>query len=284
MKKLILGTVMGMLLAPHLGWADNLFRFNENAMVPVRAEYSELVVLNGSAEIKGRITGNVVVIRGDVFLESTAYIGGDVVCIGGQIEVVPGALVLGSKVEIGGQIGWKSLPFFSIGKVLLFSFLFKLVSAAGLILFCIFLVMMWPNQIRYTAEEVSADLLKSSLVGLFAIILLLPLAIGFAVTLFGIPISLAIFIFLLVARWFGIASVAYLLGHKMSARCSPTMAVLLGLLLLKVIHFVPFIGGAFYFIATLPGLGAILLTRFGTNKPWLSSGKNNPAKPPRVKA
>ena len=284
MRKLVLITIIGILLLPHLGWADNLFRINEDTVVPVRAEYNELVVLNGAAEIKGRITGNVVVIRGDVFLDSTAYIGGDVVCLGGQIEMVPGAMVLGSKVEIGGQIGWKSLPFFSIGKLLLFSFFFKLVSAAGLILFCIFLVMMWPNQIRYTAEEVSSDLLKSSLVGLFAVMLLMPLSIGFAVTLFGIPISLAIFIFLLVARWFGIAAVAYLIGHKMSARCSAVMSVLLGLLLLKVIHFVPFIGGVFYFIATLPGLGAILLTRFGTNKPWLSSGKENSAKPPRTKA
>ena len=284
MKKLIIGTVMGILFAPHPGWADNLFRFNEDVVVPVRAEYSELVVLNGRAEIRGRITGNVVVIRGDVFLDGAAYVGGDVVCLGGQIEAVPGAIVLGTKVEIGGQIGWKSLPFFSIGKLLLFGFFFKLVSAVGLILFCVFLVIMWPNQIRYTAEEVSADLLKSSLVGLFAIMLLLPLAIGFAVTLFGIPISLALFIFLLVARWFGIAAVAYLLGHKMSDRCTATTAVLLGLLLLKIIHFVPFIGGIFYFIATLPGLGAILLTRFGTNKPWLSSSKDKTAKLPRGKA
>ncbi len=59
----------------------------------------------------------------------------------------------------------------------------------------------------------------------------------------------------------------------MAGKLSPVAAIVIGLLILKMIHFVPLLGGMLYFIVTLPGLGAVLLTRFGTNPPWLKSAK-----------
>lgn len=278
-KRLVL-PIMLLVLVPASTYAHNLIRVNEDARVAKDQTFEELIVINGDAEITGRISGNVAVIHGNIQLDNTAYIGGDVICLAGVISAGPGAMVVGSKVQIGGKIGWHALPFFSIGKILLAGFLFKLVSAVILLAFCIFMTLMWPNQIAYSAEEASSDLVKSSLVGVFAVSILMPLSIGFAITLFGIPISVAIFIFLLVASWFGLATISYLIGTKFSAKLSPVMAVIIGFLILKFIHFVPFIGTMLYFIALLPGLGAILLTRFGTNKPWLGTGK---AKLPKVR-
>lgn len=259
--------------------ASSLIRISENAVVKAGAEFQDIIVINGSADIGGRILGNILVISGKVTIRNGAYVGGDIVCLGGEITAGPGALISGSKVEIGGKINWKSLPFFSIAKVMLLSFLYKISSALILLLLSVFMVFMLPNQIRYAAEEASSDLVKSTLVGVFSIALLIPLAVGFAITLFGLPIALALSIFLLVVSWFGIASMSYLVGHKISSHFSPVMSVVVGLIVLKFIHFVPFIGGMLYFIAILPGLGAILLTRFGTNKPWLGSSRNRPPKP-----
>lgn len=266
--------ILAFIFFPSLVHADNLIRINEPAVVGQGQEYQELVVINGSAKVDGRIIGNVIVLKGDAHLGTTSYIGGDVICLAGKIMSAPGAMVVGSRVEIGGQIGWRSLPFFSIGKLLLFGFLFKVVSAVILLGLGIFMVLMWPNQIAYAANEVSQDLVKSSLVGVFVVSILLPLSIGFAVTLFGLPISIAIFVFLLVTFWFGITTISYLIGNKFSSRISPVFAVFLGFIILKFIHFIPFIGTMLYYIALLPGLGAILLTRFGTNHPWLGSNSN----------
>ncbi|MBN1594620.1 hypothetical protein JW933_01710 [candidate division FCPU426 bacterium] len=268
-KSLLLFGVFFFCMAPGNGWALNLIRIGENAVLVQNQEVQDAVVVNGSLEIQGRVLGNAVVLGGDATLKKTAYIRGDVVCLGGQILSETGAIVTGSKVEIGGKINWKSLPFFSIMKIFLYSFLYKISTAVILLALSIFFVLMWPNQIRLAAEEASSDLVKSTLVGIFTVALLIPLSIGFAITLFGLPIAFALFVFLLVASWFGVACMSYLVGTKISKSYSPVMAVIIGLLVLKFVHFVPFIGTVLYFLAVLPGLGAILLTRFGTNKPWL---------------
>lgn len=278
-KRSLFLLTLGFSLFAGTAQADSLIRISENAVVKAGTEFQDVIVINGSALIRGRVLGNILVIRGKVTIRNGAYVGGDIICLGGEITARPGAMILGSKVEIGGKISWKSLPFFSLAKVMLLSFLYKIISAVILLLLSVFMVFMWPNQIRYAAEEASSDLVKSTLVGVLAIALLIPLAVGFAITLFGLPIALALSIFLLVVSWFGIASMSYLVGHKISSHFSPIMAVVVGLIVLKFIHFVPFIGGMLYFIAILPGLGAILLTRFGTNKPWLGSSRNRPSKP-----
>lgn len=268
--KVLLVTV---LFLPALVHGDNLIRINEAAHVEQGDEYQELVVINGVAEIDGRIVGNAVLIKGDAYLGNTAYIGGDIICLGGKINSAPGAMVVGSKVQIGGTIGWRALPFFSIGKLLLAGFLFKLISAVIILALSIFMVLMWPEQIAFAAKEAASDLVKSSLIGVIAISILIPLSIGFAITLFGLPISIAIFVFLLVTFWFGITTTSYLIGIKFSKKAKPLVSVLIGFTILKFIHFVPFIGTILYFIALLPGVGAILLTRFGTNHPWVGNGK-----------
>ncbi len=261
-------------LLPLRAQAGNILRIGENAIVPPGEKSSEVVVIKGSAEIGGRVEHNVVVILGKIHLQPSSWVGGDVICLGGAIQVDPGARVNGSKVEVGGKIGWKSLPYFALGRLMLLGLLYKILTAVLMAGLAVFLVWMWPQQIRLAGRETAADLVTSSLVGLLATVVLIPLAIGFAVTLFGLPISLALILFFLVAHWFGITVMAYLIGQRISHKLSPAATVVVGILLLKIIHFLPLAGGMLYFIATLPGLGAILLTRFGTNKPWLSSGKN----------
>jgi hypothetical protein len=261
------------LLLPNLAFAANIIRIGEDTKIPIDMEVEDVIVINGSAEVSGRVLGNVVVIGGNTRLNTSAYVNKDVVCLGGKITDITGSIVNGSKVEIGGVIAWKSLPFFSIMKILMVGFLYKISTAIILLLLSIFFVLMWPNQIRFAAQEASTDLVKSTLVGVFTVALLTPLCIGFAITVFGLPIAFALLVFLLVASWFGIACMAYLVGNKISSNFSPVMAVVVGLIILKFVHFVPFVGTILYFIAILPGIGAILLTRFGTNKPWLGNSR-----------
>lgn len=270
--RLFVASLLAVACLPLQSGAASLIRFNEPGIVAAGEEVQEVVVVNANAVISGKVLENVVTLGGGVTLKAGAYVGGDVVCLGGKITLDPSAVVAGTKVEIGGNINWSSLPLFSLARLLLVGFIYKVATAVVLLLLSVFLVLMWPDQIRFAAAQASADLVTSSLVGVLALALLIPLGVGFAITLLGLPLALALFGFLLVASWFGVASMAYLVGTKLSPRFSPLIAVIAGLLVLKFVHFVPFIGGVLYFIAILPGLGAILLTRFGTNQPWLGSG------------
>lgn len=278
-RKVILCVLIGVLFIPGFLWANTIFRLSEDISIPTGTNVDEVVVLHGSADIAGRVANNVIVILGSVTLEPKAQIGGDVICLGGKITSTSEAVVEGTKVEIGGQIGWRSLPFFLFGKLLLWGFLYKVAASVIMLALAMFIILMWPNQIFIAAEEASDDLVKSSLVGVLAVTILIPLAIGFAVTLFGLPISIALFLFLLVAYWFGAVTSAYLIGHKMLNKYSPLATVMIGFFVLVIVHFVPFMGGMLYFIAMLPGIGSIILTRFGTDRPWLAADQQNIPRP-----
>ena len=127
------------LLIPNLTLASNIIRIGEDAQVAIDMEVEDVVIINGSVEIAGRVLGNVVVIGGNINLKNTAYVNKDVICLGGQISTMTGTIVNGSKVEIGGVIAWKSLPFFSIMKILLIGFLYKIGTAVILLLLSIVL-------------------------------------------------------------------------------------------------------------------------------------------------
>lgn len=272
-RKIILGLWVLLFILPGTLRAGTIFRLNESLLVPEGTTIDEAIVLRGSADIAGHVVDNVIVVAGNVNLGPRALIGGDVVCLGGKITSSNDALVIGTKVEIGGQIGWKSLPFISIGKLFLWSFLYKVIVSVIMLGLAAAIVLIWPNQVFITAEEAAGDLVKSSLAGILTLAIGIPLVIGFGVTLFGLPVSAALCIFLLVVHWFGVAAVAYLVGNKILKDLSPPAAVLVGFLLLKIIYFVPFLGGMLYFICVLPGVGSVILTRFGTSKQWPDAAK-----------
>jgi hypothetical protein len=63
----------------------------------------DLNTVLGDITIDGHVQGNVVAMRGDVTLSSTARVDGDVVCIGGTLHEEPGAVVGGERVTAIGD-------------------------------------------------------------------------------------------------------------------------------------------------------------------------------------
>jgi hypothetical protein len=63
----------------------------------------DLNTVGGDITIDGHVQGNVVAMRGDVTLSSTARVDGDVVCIGGTLHEEPGAVVGGERVTAIGE-------------------------------------------------------------------------------------------------------------------------------------------------------------------------------------
>jgi len=59
----------------------------------------DVVIMKGSASVKGEVDGDIVAIFGNIDLDSTGYVMGDVVSVGGKIYREPGSYVGGDVVQ-----------------------------------------------------------------------------------------------------------------------------------------------------------------------------------------
>jgi len=89
----------------------------------------------------------------------------------------------------------------------------------------------------------------------------------------GIPIWLLVSTLGLVAVVLGLAAVSLPLGRWIGYRAGlpeqPALVDLLaGLLILFILNLLPFVGGLLLLLAALLGLGAVLQTRAGSERPW----------------
>lgn len=87
-----------------IGRSGSVMRIGSDIHIgPNEVVRGDLSSMGGDIEIEGHVEGDVVAMRGDVRLHSTARVDGDVVCIGGTLTEDPGAHVGGQRVTaIGG--------------------------------------------------------------------------------------------------------------------------------------------------------------------------------------
>jgi hypothetical protein len=143
---------------------------------------------------------------------------------------------------------------------------------------------LFPNQIK-TAGQVVAS--KSGPVigwGLLVAMLAIPLMVLLAITLIGIPLIIVEIIILAVAALFGYTGIALLIGEKIlgsasSRPFSPLGAVAIGVLVLGLVAMIPFIGWLVSLSLFVLAIGATLLTRFGTVKPYVTEIVVQPRRP-----
>ena len=66
---------------------------------PNEPVHGDLVVTAGNVTVAGEVQGTILVVRGNVILDSTSHVSGDVICVEGQIERQPGSTIDGDMVE-----------------------------------------------------------------------------------------------------------------------------------------------------------------------------------------
>jgi hypothetical protein len=83
-----------------------------------------------------------------------------------------------------------------------------------------------------------------------------------------IPLAMAIGIFLIVAGCLGFTGVSFLIGKRIQSSSGMVLVTLLGAVILSLVRLIFWLGFMVFFIVNLFGLGSVLLTKLGTNKPW----------------
>ncbi|MCB1017729.1 MAG: hypothetical protein KDB10_21765, partial [Acidimicrobiales bacterium] len=211
-----------------------------------------VVVVNGTAVIRGLVTGDVVVLRGRAVIERTAHVEGDVVSsqqprvsdraeVDGSTERVQFTAIL-NGIGIAARIAW-----------------WVAISVSTLVAGLIF-AGAFGGVARRTVQ-VARDAVAP--------------AIGTGgIAALGVPLVSGLLLFTIVATPLGLVGLAsmaplYLLGFVAGAtvlghlilreRTGLVWAFLLGWLILRVLGILPFLGGLLTFAATVYGLGALLV-------------------------
>lgn len=276
---------------------DAVFRLGGNVVVPA-GEWvlGDVVALGGAIEILGEVSGDVVAIGGAVTVDGT--VTGDVIAVGGAVNLGDNAIVHGDVTAVGGSVnrspeavvrgevavlniargirfglgapGFVPWPWFGFG------FPFSLLYVAGLFALALVLVAVMPNNVHAVESHMETNAGRSILIGLLGVGLLVPLTVVLVLTIIGPPL---LWLGFFAAKMVGYVALVSIVGRKVTERfaadVTPIWQVVAGVAIVAVLRYMPVFGVLFTAIATVWSVGAVLDTKFGTNRPWL---------PPRQKA
>ncbi len=260
---------------------DDLFVLGGNvSLMSGSTVNGNVVLIGGSAQAAGTIHGSMTVFGGTLNLAGTFVLDGNLTTAGTAVNRAAGAQINGTintngsspTIVIPGQVQIPNLnttanPFFKVFSFFLRLFLWTLAAMV--------LAMFVPNHLERTADTAITQPLISGGLGLLTAIVVPVLAVLLAITICLIPVSLVAILLLVVAWFFGLISLGYEVGKRISSmskeKWHPALSAGLGtLLLIAVLNgvdaIVPCVGWIPKFLVGLVGLGAVLLTQFGTKE------------------
>ncbi|MGD1993525.1 MAG: polymer-forming cytoskeletal protein [Anaerolineae bacterium] len=241
-----------------------------------------VVVWGGSIEIAGEVEGDVSAFGGSVYLADTAEVEGNVAMFGGDVDRESGAQVGGQEIVGPGAafdlwpVPRVTVPFGStfeqgpgffgrallkMGQLVLLTLL--MAGLGGLV------AVLWPQPAMRAGEAAIQSVLPAVGVGLLTMFAALVVVVGLVVTLCLSPLGILAALVVGVATLFGWLALGIVIGERMlPAGSSPFWSAALGAglltLLSSLLDQVPCIGWLVPFLIACAALGAVVLTRFGT--------------------
>jgi hypothetical protein len=278
----------------------------------------QVVAVIGSVRIDGEVGDQVVAVLGSVNLGPKAIVNGDIVSVGGRVRRAEGSQVRGAVTEVSladadtrlhigpwaGGLGALSLfdGFGAFPRLLASTFRFLL-----LVILTSLAMIIARGTVEASAHRLADDPIKSTLVGIAAEILVVPVlvltAVVLAISLIGIPLLLFlpfVVLFLILLALLGFSGTAFVIGQWARRRfglatspgiidvCLGVLVILLPVLVGRVIALggwptspVSFLliaaGAGLEFLAWSAGFGAVLTNTFGR---WQARRRVPPAAVP----
>jgi len=251
----------------------------------------DAVSIGGPIEVNGTVDGDVVSVGSTVSLGPNARVRGDAVSVGGAVHRAEGAIVEG-EVSSGGvpyrfgvhgrvlpRMGWSFLRW-PLSRLSPYGPVW-LVQLIGMLFLAVLVVAIWPNHVTAVAAAIETHFGRSLLVGLVGWLVLVPGVVFLAITLLGIPLIPVWVILYVAAGILGYSAASILVGDRVARLANASMSmlgkVITGALILSLVGLVPLVGSVAAVAIALVGLGAVVDTKFGTNRPWFR--RHEPAPP-----
>ena len=259
---------------------DNIVTFG--GVVHVRGRVKEgVIAFGGEVIITGEVEDIVLGFGSIITLEPTAHVRGDVVSIGGTLIKKPGCTVEGDTVyfktsEDINELFEEGLKGFLSVSLIPLLLIIKLISVFLWFLLALLLAAFFPRQISYASAQIRKSFWPIFGTGLLSIIIFSGLVIFSAVLCFvliGIPILLSLIIIGFFIKIFGRVVLFYFFGESLinafgKSQISPLLAVILGLILVSLVSFIPFVGVLLALFMSIVGWGVVIRTKFGTTENW----------------
>jgi hypothetical protein len=257
----------------HAGGRDSDDRVVTGGSTRVEANETvhDLVVMGGSAEVLGTVTGDVVVMGGSAEIHKGAEVRGDATVLGGSLDIADGAKFHGSVATLGGSVhrgGNTRLNLASSdgsrGVIGLISDIGGAITRTALLfVFGAVLLALGTQRMEAMQGEVAARPMRTFALGIVGSIAFGLAFVAVAVTVVGIPIALIALLFGVVGTYAGICAALATAGGALAHHKTknPYMHLALGCLLFLILSSIPWIGGFVTAGVVFVGIGALIATR-----------------------
>jgi hypothetical protein len=234
-----------------------------------------LTALDGSARISGTVAGEVTVLGGDALLAPNAIVRGDVHVLGGRISMAPGARIEGRAIAYPTiSRAWTTLlegPSLGLDASSPIVVAAKLGLVAAWLAVTLVLFAAGGRGLASASDEIRREPLlcfASGLVAVLAALLTTLLLSEVAPTPLALPLIGLLVFAAIAARLWGVVALFHALGRALlglfGRRRQPALhAAVVGLVVLALAKFVPYVGVVAWGAATFVGVGAALRTHFG---------------------
>lgn len=268
----------------------NLFVFGGIATIDDGATVNgNITVMGGTLRMDGEVDGDINAMGGLVSLGESAEVDGNVNVAAAQLRQDDGAVIRGEVNTLnsgnlpvvppnlpGPQVQVNPNPLLTAIWEAIWTFLRSFIWMAVAVLVVLFL----PKQVERTTQAVTAAPLISGGLGLLTVVIVPLVIAGMAITLILIPVSLITALLLALAWGFGVVVIGTETGRRLmvlfNQQWALPVAAALGTFLLTLVinvisNLIPCIGWLAPAVVGMVGLGAVLLTRFGT-QPYPPTG------------
>lgn len=244
----------------------------------------DVVVLGGNLIVDGEVSGNVFILAGLGELGSTAWIHGDVTSVSANLKRDDGARIEGEVSEnitspiplpVPGRPDTPSVvpqatgnQGFSVWEGLFFFFRSFMWAALAILI-----VLFFPKNTQRVANTVVSSAWVSAGLGILTAMVAPIILVVVAITIIGFPISLLAVILLAMAWAFGLIVIGVETGNRLGRLANQDWALpvsagigtfLMTLVVNGIGKVIPCVGWMAPFLVGSIGLGATLLTLFGT--------------------
>ncbi|MEJ5241602.1 MAG: polymer-forming cytoskeletal protein [Anaerolineales bacterium] len=225
----------------------------------------DLLAFDSQIELKGKVSGDVITFGGRLVLDERAQIDGDL--------ITRNTVRRESATEFSETSSpFSLLPLWRQMRSPVFSGLTILLESLLLAVLAFVAALFLERQLEETAQALTTQPLIAGGLGMLTFLVVPLLALVLLITILLIPVALLLILGLLLALLFGWISVGLEIGRRLANFFHrewrfPWLAALgtfMLTLLSGIFNTIPCIGWMVGFLAALLGLGATLITSFGT--------------------
>lgn len=251
-------------------------------------------VFGGNADIAGSISGDINVLGGSIKLRKTSVVEGGTHALGGSVDREEGASVERSTTVVDPKIDLPNGDGVSIGKIIsegvaaetaraqrnnsepdwpnIFFVSNGLNLIANLVLFTLIsmlVVSLLPQKTALMQNTAREQWLVSGGIGVLSFIAVPILIVLFAITICLIPLALILSLAWIAGLLIGVAVIARIVGERLmigfgKQGWTPVKMAAAGAIAIALVSGVPVLGWLIAILISSIGLGALILTRFGT--------------------